>query len=101
MFQRKCFFSGQRNLADTFDYAHNTMNLSHEIIVKQSSILSCRKSRLDARHKFLVHLKKAQYDPSKPLYVSPKNIVSGTDSEFCANIANTTILTYNDFLKTL
>lgn len=77
------------------------MRLSHEILSQQPCILSCRKSRLEARHQFLVHIKKAQYDPLKPLYVSPKDIVSGMDSEFCANIAKTTILTYNDFLKTL
>ncbi|XP_043471576.1 transcription termination factor 3, mitochondrial [Leptopilina heterotoma] len=90
-----------KNLRNSFDYAHNTMCLSHEILSLQPCILNCRKSRLEARHQFLVHIKKAQYDPLKPLYVSPKDIVSGTDSEFCANIAKTTILTYNDFLKTL
>lgn len=49
---------------------------------------------------FLVEMKKAQYDPSKPMYVSPLALVSGTDVDFCRDIANTSIEIYNTFLKT-
>lgn len=84
----------------TFDYLHNYMNLSHDIISREPTILLCRKRRLEVRHRFLVELKKDQYDPTKPLYVSPLCLVRGTDNEFCEKVAKASIHTYNDFLRT-
>ncbi|KAG7207511.1 hypothetical protein KM043_009143 [Ampulex compressa] len=84
----------------TFDYAHNKMNLTHKRISQQPQILLCRKSRLEQRHQFLVELNKAQYDPLKPSYVAPLTLVSGTDADFCRNVADTSIEMYNMFLKT-
>lgn len=83
-----------------FDYAHNEMQLSRDVIVQMPQILLCRPNRLEQRHMFLVELKRAQYDPTKPMYVSPQTLVSGTDVEFCSNIAKTSIDIYNTFLKT-
>ena len=83
----------------TFDYAHNKMKLSHKTIALQPIILLCRQHRLQRRHEFLVHLQKDQYDPLKPLYVSPKVLVTGTDVDFCNNVAKCSIDTYNLFLK--
>lgn len=48
----------------------------------------------------MVEMKKAQYDPSKPMYVSPRALISGTDLEFCRDIAKTSVELYNEFLKT-
>ncbi|KYM81917.1 mTERF domain-containing protein 1, mitochondrial [Atta colombica] len=87
-------------LLSTFDYAHNEMQLQHDFIVRMPHILLCRKTRLQQRHLFLVEMKKAQYNPSKPMYVSPLALVSGTDIEFCRDIAKTSVDIYNAFLKT-
>lgn len=76
------------------------MQLPHALLVKIPHILLCRKARLQQRHSFLVEMKRAQYDPSKPMYVSPKALISGTDAEFCINIAKTSVDVYNAFLKT-
>lgn len=76
------------------------MQLKHDLLVKVPHILLCRKTRLQQRHLFLTEMKKAQYDPSKPMYVSPRALVSGSDVEFCMNIAKTSIDVYNAFLKT-
>jgi len=76
------------------------MQLQRDFIVQQPHILLCRKTRLQQRHMFLVELKRAQYDPIKPMYVSLKDLIGGTDIEFCRNIAKTSIETYNTFLKT-
>ena len=88
------------NVVQTFDYLHNYMELSHTIISQEAKALLCRKSRLERRHRFLVELKRNQYDPTKPLYVSLLNLVKGSDSEFCEKVAKASIQTYNDFLKT-
>lgn len=76
------------------------MQLQRDLIVKMPQVLLCRKNRLQQRHLFLVELKKAQYDPFKPMYVSPRALVSATDAEFCINVAKTSVDVYNAFLKT-
>ena len=96
----RIWVKNRERLFAVFEYAHNEMQLQHDILVKMPHILLCRKSRLQQRHSFLVEMKKAQYDPSKPMYVSPRALVSGTDVEFCINIAKTSVDIYNAFLKT-
>ncbi|XP_076291827.1 mitochondrial transcription termination factor 3 isoform X2 [Lasioglossum baleicum] len=85
----------------SFDYIHNQMNIPHNLLCTQSQGLTCRKSRLHQRHQFLVELKRNQYDPTKPLYIPLTSVISGTDIEFCKNVAKASIDTYNLFLKTL
>lgn len=97
----RVWISSRSKIVDTFDYAHNEMKLSHETICQQPLILTCRAARLKERHQFLVELKRNQYDPTKPLYVSLMDVISGTDVEFCTNVAKSTIDLYNMFLKTL
>lgn len=93
------FISAKTEVVKTFDYLHNEMKISHTFISRESKILICRKSRLERRHKFLVELKRNQYDPTKPLYVSLSNLISGTDIDFCEKIAKVSIKIYNNFLK--
>lgn len=94
-------FIGRKKLVELFDYIHNTMKLPHEIMTKQAAILSCRLEKIRTRHEYLKALGKVQYDPTKPMYISPMSIVSGTDVDFCSNVAKTTVETYNMFLKSL
>lgn len=107
-----CFFSSltyrfpnlisdRPSIVNCFDYAHNEMKLPHEIIVQQPEILTCRLQRLKPRHMFLVTLGRAQYDPTKPMYISLKSLVSHSDAEFCTTVAKTPVETYNMFLKSL
>ncbi|KAL0119748.1 hypothetical protein PUN28_007885 [Cardiocondyla obscurior] len=96
----KIWTKNRNKVMNTFEYAHNEMQLQHNFIVQNSQILLCRKTRLQTRHSFLVELKKAQYDPSKPMYVSPRALISGTDVDFCRDVAKTSIEIYNAFLKT-
>lgn len=95
----RVWIRAKTEVVNTFDYLHNSMELSHAAICKEPQVLLCRRSRLEKRHKFLVQLKKDQYDPTKPLYVSPLTLVRGSDLEFCKNIAKISIHTYNEYLK--
>ncbi|KAI4504711.1 hypothetical protein M0802_000261 [Mischocyttarus mexicanus] len=95
------YFQVKKNILSTFDYAHNEMKLSHELISSQSYVLLCRKCRLEQRHKFLVKLGRAQYDPTKPMYVSLIALIGGTDEEFCQNVAKTSTETYDLHLKSI
>ncbi|KAL6432730.1 hypothetical protein ACFW04_006257 [Cataglyphis niger] len=96
----RIWVKNRERLFAVFEYAHHEMQLKHDLLVKVPHVLLCRKTRLQQRHLFLIEMKKAQYDPSKPMYVSPRALVSGTDVEFCMNIAKTSIDVYNAFLKT-
>ncbi|XP_077273658.1 mitochondrial transcription termination factor 3 [Temnothorax americanus] len=96
----KIWTKNREKLLSTFEYAHNEMQLQRDLIVQVPHVLLCRKTRLEQRHLFLVELKKAQYDPSKPMYVSPRALISGTDVDFCRDIAQTSTDVYNAFLKT-
>ncbi|XP_014213447.1 transcription termination factor 3, mitochondrial isoform X2 [Copidosoma floridanum] len=96
----RLWMNNRKKIVETFDYLHNTMNLSHLAIISQTDALTCRKSRLKNRHEFLVELNKVQYDPKKPNYISPTSVACGSDVEFCKDVAKTSIDTYNLFLKT-
>lgn len=98
MFQLICI--ARRKIVESFDYLHNTMKLSHLMIITHSEVITTRKSRLKNRHEFLVELKKAQYDPKKMGYIAPRSIAVGSDAEFCSKVAKTSVDTYNLFLKT-
>lgn len=84
-----------------FNYVHNTMGICHEAIANQPAIIGKRVEKIQQRHMYLETLKRNQYDPLKPLYVSLDSIALGTDLEFCTNIAKTSICLYDLFLKTL
>lgn len=94
-------FLGRDSILNRFDYLHNTMKISHEDILLFPNTLKCRKSRLKERHQFLLKLNRAQYDPKKENYVSLKQLIEGTDSDFCKNIAKSSVDIYNTFLKSL
>ncbi|XP_015601062.1 transcription termination factor 3, mitochondrial [Cephus cinctus] len=97
---RLLMMSRERTVA-SFEYVHNVMGISHQILSQQPHILLCRKTRIEMRHKFLANLRRAQYDPEKPLYVSPKALVTGTDAEFCQDVAQVPVELFNTFQKTL
>lgn len=86
---------------EKFDFLHNQMKISHRQLVDEPLVFLSRQHRLEQRHKFLRHLKKAQYDRTQPLYTSLTNLVSGTDEEFVMNVARSNLATYETFLKTL
>ena len=76
------------------------MKLPHLLITAQCQILTCRKNRVKNRHEFLQELKKDQYDPKQPGYIAPIKVVSGSDVEFCRDVAKVAVDSYNLFLKT-
>lgn len=77
------------------------MGLTHNMIIQFPEVLTSREFRLRQRHGFLKMLGRAQYDPEKDLYISPKKVVEGTDYQFVQNVAKSDIKTYELYLKTL
>lgn len=95
------FFTDRDNLVSRLDYIHNTMKISHDQIIESSAILQHREHRIKQRHEFLELIGKAQYDPTKDLYVSLTQLVEGTDSEFAMNVAKTSYSKFETFLRQL
>uniref|UniRef100_A0A8D9F1D1 Transcription termination factor 3, mitochondrial n=1 Tax=Cacopsylla melanoneura TaxID=428564 RepID=A0A8D9F1D1_9HEMI len=87
-------------MVSNFNYVHSEMLIPHSAIVEYPNILTSRLFRVQNRHLFLVKLSRNQYDPTKEHYVSLESLISGSDAEFCTNVARTTIELYNMFLKT-
>ena len=77
------------------------MGLSHSDIMVWPNILTTRVHRIEERHKFLLLVDRAQYNPKKENFVSLKALATGTDSEFCANVAKVPVQQFNDYLKTI
>lgn len=94
------FFPEPDDLIERFSYAHNQMKLSHDMLLQQPEILTSREFRLRERHEFLKMLGRAQYDPEKDMYISPKSIVEGNNYQFVRNVAKSDMETYELFLKT-
>lgn len=89
------------SLLRRFDVAHNTIGLTHSQITKFPQVLLTRDFKLTQRHGFLKLLGRDQYDPLKPNYVSPQALVSGSDADFCINLAKSSVQAFNDYLKTV
>ncbi|KNC25750.1 hypothetical protein FF38_10363 [Lucilia cuprina] len=84
------------DLIERFAYVHQEMQLSHQMILQQPEILTSREFRLRERHEFLKMLGRAQYDPEKDMYISPKSLVEGNNHYFVRKVAKSdmeTILT--------
>ncbi|XP_020808936.1 transcription termination factor 3, mitochondrial [Drosophila serrata] len=88
------------DLIERFSYIHQDMGLSHAQIIQSPELLASREFRLRERHEFLKLLGRAQYDPQKDLYISPKTIVEGNNFYFVRNVAKSDLKTFDLFLKT-
>jgi len=89
------------SIVNTFDYVHNQMGMPHERLVKTPEILMSPKKDIEQRHSYLKVLNRAQYDPTKPLYVPLTAFYELDDALFCIKYAKTSANDFNTFLKTL
>lgn len=83
------------------NYLVETMGIKVEEIISWPGILRCRQRIVKERHSVLAHLKMAEYEKTKPGYVSLPRLVSKTDADFCENVAKVPLQLYYDYLKTL
>jgi hypothetical protein len=97
----KIVFSDRLDILKKYDYIHEQMELTNAQILEFPNLLTTRLWRLKQRHEFLKFLGRANYEPSKDLFVSPKTMIEGSDKEFVLKVANSSLSDYNVFLKTL
>ncbi|XP_044587195.1 transcription termination factor 3, mitochondrial isoform X1 [Cotesia glomerata] len=102
LLNKPAVYTTERRLTlPNFEYVHNEMMISHDIIAQMPIILRTTVDRIKSRHLFLKALKRDQYDPTKPLYVSLDDIASPTDYVFCYKSARASIELYDMFLRSL
>ncbi|XP_043735054.1 transcription termination factor 3, mitochondrial isoform X2 [Cervus elaphus] len=97
----KMLTANKRKLTETFDYVHNVMCVPHHIIVRFPQVFNTRLFKVKERHLFLAYLGRAQYDPTKPNYISLDKLVSVPDGIFCEGMAKASVRDFEKFLKTL
>lgn len=93
--------SEREDLMERYDFILNRMNIDNSQLSKTPNILNNRLFRIKERHGFLWKIKRAQYDPTKELYVSLDSLCIGTDDEFAEKIAKTPYEEYDRYLRTL
>ncbi|KAL1236361.1 Transcription termination factor 3 [Trichinella pseudospiralis] len=97
----KLYITYKSVLMKSFDYLHNVVGFSHETILNWPRCLRESSYKARARHQFLKRLKRDQFDPQRPNYVTVEAMLSGDDGEFCARVAKCPEAVYNEFLKQL
>ncbi|KAK6959944.1 transcription termination factor 3 mitochondrial [Biomphalaria glabrata] len=95
------YMNNKNAMVKRFEYLHNTMLLDHHQVVQWPGVLSSRMFIIKTRHMFLLSLGRAQYDPCQENFVSLKALVTGTDQEFCHNVAKCDVNKFYDFCKTI
>lgn len=85
----------------TFEVLHNEAKIPHTILARFPSSLGVDHITVGERHKFLISLGRAQYNPSLPNYVSPEALAQGEDKHFAEVVARSSVGLFNQFLKTL
>lgn len=84
-----------------FDILHNKMDIPHSAMVAWPRIFNCDPISLEQRHRFLLKVDRAQYNPTKENYVSLQSLVTTSDEDFCVDVAKASLTEYYEFLKTI
>jgi mTERF domain-containing protein len=84
-----------------FDYLHNELKFSHEDLMHSPKLLLTALTTLGERVGFLQKLGRAQFNPEKPNFVSADNLIEGDDADFVVRIAKSSVVEFNEYLKTL
>ena len=95
------FLKNYKLLQTNFNYFVQVMKLEPSQILTYPPMLQVPLITIKSRYAFLKHLKRDQFDPTKPNFVSFNNLLIPNDNEFCEKFAKTTITEYRKFLKTL
>ncbi|KAK7100151.1 hypothetical protein V1264_023144 [Littorina saxatilis] len=97
----RVYLSSKHQLGERFDFLCSTMGLTHRHLCAWPAVFRTRLHILKQRHRFLLLVGRAQYDPTQENYVSLKALVSGKDRDFCFHVAKASTAQFYNFLKTL
>ena len=97
----KLFIYDYKLIELNFDFLYNEMNISRQRLLDYPPILKQSFQQLRTRCLYLKYLKRHQFDPTKPNFVSLKDLGLKTNELFCQYVTKTSIKHYVNFMKTL
>ena len=97
----KLFIYDYKLIELNFDFLYNEMNLTRQRLIDYPPILKQSFQQLRTRCLYLKYLQRLQFDPTKPNFVSLKDLCLKTNDLFCQCVTKTSIQHYLNFMKTL
>ncbi|CAF0821603.1 unnamed protein product [Adineta steineri] len=97
----KLFIYDYKLIELNFDFLYNEMNISRQRLIDYPPILKQSFQQLRTRCLYLKYLKRHQFDPTKPNFVSLKDLCLKTNELFCQHVTKTSPGHYLNFMKTL
>lgn len=97
----KLFIYDYKLIELNFDFLFNEMQMPRSSFVQYPPILKQSFQQLRTRCLYLKYLKRQQFDPSKPNYVSLKDLCLKTNELFSHHVAKSSLQQYLKFMKTL
>lgn len=85
---------------EQFEVLHIQAGIPHAILAEFPSALRRDYHISGGRHKFLVFIKRNQYDPDLPNYITPYILAESTEVEFCEEVG-VKLEFYQNFLRTI
>jgi len=97
----KLFIYDYKLIELNFDFLYNEMNISRQRLIDYPPILKQSFQQLRTRCLYLKYLNRQQFDPTKPNFISLKDLCLKTNDLFCQYVTKTSIQHYLNFMKTL
>lgn len=97
----KLFIYDYKVIEINFDFLYNEMSLSHSRFIEYPPILKQSFQQLRTRCLYLKFCQRQQFDPTKPNFVSLKDLCLKTNELFCQHVTKTPFKHYLNFVKTL
>lgn len=97
----KLFTKDFKIIEANFNYLTSVLKLTNQQIESYPPILQTPLLLIRTRYAFLKHLKRVQFDPTLPNYISLKSMIEPDEAKFIANLRESSLDEYKKFLKTI
>ncbi len=94
-----CLFSDPAPIIASHAYLQDVVGFSNRRIAECAWCLRVPAGAIRVRHEFLRRMKRDQYEPDEPNYVSIALLLHRSDKEFATRAANTFVSVYNEYLR--
>jgi mTERF domain-containing protein len=97
----KLFTKEFQLVEQNFIYLTQVCKLTHTFIATFPPVLVVPLHLLKSRYAYLKYLNRAQFEPTKPNFISLKSLIEPDEIQFCRNSAKTSSEQFKKFLKTV
>lgn len=97
----KVFCRKTESIMEAYRFLVDVAKFNNQQLTDYPEVMRASLVQIKSRYSFLKTLKLDQFDPTKPNYVSLKDLIETDDKYFCTKIAKSSIQEYESFLKSL